>query len=169
MNEKQDGFYNQPTVAVAPPPAYGPPTVSPLPAGVLTYAVAIYVYNATDYGDLNMLQHDRIAVSEYVNGEWWRGRNERDGQEGIFPRNYVRVVNDDKGMVAPPPQGGGYGNMPMDVSQGGAAPAVAEDPKKKGAASKIGGKLGNAAIFGAGGEFCEHRPAGCDCGANYKL
>jgi LAS seventeen-binding protein 1/2 len=164
VNEKQNGYYNPPpTAAVAPPPAYGTPVAPPPVAAarpVLTYAVALYVYNATDIGDLTLEQHDRVAVSEYMNGEWWKGRNERTGQEGIFPRSYVRVA-EDKGMTptpvgaygnVPPPQSG-YGNMPMDVSQGAAAPAGAEDPKKKGAASKIGGKLGNAAIFGAGGEF----------------
>jgi len=158
-NEKQNGYYDPPTSTVAPPPAYGTPVPPPpvaAAAPVLTYAVALYAYNATDAGDLNLQQHDRVAVSEYMNAEWWKGRNERTGQEGIFPRSYVRV--EERGMAPPPagvygnvpPPQSGYGNMPMDVSQGAAAPAGAEDPKKKGAASKIGGKLGNAAIFGAG-------------------
>jgi LAS seventeen-binding protein 1/2 len=159
-NEKQNGYYNPPTSAVAPPPAYGTPALPPPApvAPVLTYAVALYAYNATDAGDLSLQQNDRVAVSEYMNAEWWKGRNERTGQEGIFPRSYVRV--EERGMPPPapggygnvPPAPSGYGNMPMDVSQGAAAPPGAEDPKKKGAASKIGGKLGNAAIFGAGGE-----------------
>jgi hypothetical protein len=146
-NAKQNSYYNEPSKSVVPPPAYGAtPVPPPAPvAPILTHAVALYAYNATDAGDLSLQQHDRIAVSEYMNAEWWKGRNERTGQEGIFPRSYVRV--EEKNM---PPQPSTYGNMPVDVAQG-AAPG-AEDPKKKGMAGKIGGKLGNAAIFGAGGK-----------------
>lgn len=78
-----------------------------------------------------------------MNAEWWKGKNERTNQEGIFPRSYVRI--EEKSVAAP----SSYGNVPMDVSQG-TQPA---EEKKKGTASKIGGKLGNAAIFGAGGMF----------------
>jgi hypothetical protein len=122
----------------------------------------MYAYNATDAGDLNLQQHDRVAVTEYMNAEWWKGRNERTGQEGIFPRSYVRV--EDKNM---PPQPSTYGNMPMDVSQGAAGAPGAED-KKKGMAGKIGGKLGNAAIFGAGGKSCNDR-LNCQQMTNFGL
>jgi len=138
-NEKQNLFAD-PTPS-APPPAYGS-TPAPAPS-VLTHAVSLYAYSGTDAGDLSLLANDRIAVTEYMNGEWWKGRNERTGAEGIFPRSYVRV---EEKSVAGTPQPSNYGNVPMDVSQGGQG----EDPKKKGTASKIGGKLGNAAIFGAG-------------------
>jgi len=140
-NEKQN-YYNEPQ-QIAPPPAYNS-TPPPLPpsAPVLTYATALYAYSATDAGDLVLHANDRIAVTEYMNGEWWKGRNERTSQEGIFPRSYVRV--EEKALTAPAPSS--YGNMPVEVSQG----AGQEGEKKKGTAQKIGGKLGNAAIFGAG-------------------
>jgi hypothetical protein len=91
-----------------------------------------------------------------MNAEWWKGRNERTGAEGIFPRSYVRV--EEKAMQQP----SSYGNMPVDVAQG----AQPEGDKKKGTAQKIGGKLGNAALFGAGGKVC---PACCWSDANQPV
>ena len=59
---------------------------------------------------------DRIAITEYMNAEWWKGRNERTGQEGIFPRSYVNV-SEEKGPTVPAaadqPQPSNYGNMPL--------------------------------------------------------
>ena len=127
-----------------PPPAYGgSPGMPPPPP--LAHAVALYAYAPTDAGDLELRPNDGVAVLEYTNAEWWKGRNERSGTEGIFPRSYVRVED-----RAPPPmqQQSNYGNVPMDVSQGGQ-----QESKGNGMGKKIGGKLGNAALFGAGGEL----------------
>ncbi|CAG7989058.1 unnamed protein product [Penicillium nalgiovense] len=85
-----------------------------------------------------------------MNADWWRGRNERTGQEGIFPRSYVTVVNEKAGLSSPPPTN--YGNMPLAVSQSG-QPENPDDPKSnklEEGGKKFGKKLGNAAIFGAG-------------------
>ncbi|KAK3064751.1 hypothetical protein LTS18_004370 [Coniosporium uncinatum] len=142
-NEKQNGYYNPPEQVSAPPPAY-PATPAP-PA--LAQASALYAYNPTDAGDLALLPNDRIAVSEYMNAEWWKGKNERTGLDGIFPRSYVKVVEDKAPVSAP----SNYGNMPLDVASGSGTP---NDPAKpnKGAemGKKFGKKMGNAAIFGAG-------------------
>lgn len=155
-NEKQNGFPTPSATPVAPPPAYPTPVpaYSAIPV-ILAHATSLYAYNPTDAGDLALLPNDNIAVTEYMNAEWWKGRNERTGQEGIFPRSYVRV-NEDKRPMITAPQPSNYGNMPLDVSQSGgsAAPAVGPDGKvpNKGAemGKKFGKKLGNAAIFGAG-------------------
>jgi LAS seventeen-binding protein 1/2 len=146
-NEKSP-YYPTPVPAPAPPAYASTPQPPPPPvAPILTYAVALYAYSASDAGDLALLAGDRIAVTEYMNAEWWKGKSERTGAEGIFPRSYVRV--EEKRDFGPPPPSN-YGNMPMDVAQGAQQPA---DPEKKSTASKIGGKLGNAALFGAGGKF----------------
>lgn len=115
----------------------------------LTTAVALYAYTATDAGDLNLQPNDRIAVTEYMNAEWWKGRNERTGHEGIFPRSYVRV--EEKAMD-PVPQPSSYGNMPHDVAQQPvmAGPVDNKHSKLQDGGKKFGKKLGNAAIFGAG-------------------
>lgn len=111
----------------------------------------MYAYNPTDAGDLALMPNDSVAVTEYMNAEWWKGRNERTQQEGIFPRSYVRVTED---KAAPPPSN--YGNMPLDVASGAgqqAQPAAAGGiggGKGSEMGKKFGKKLGNAAIFGAG-------------------
>jgi hypothetical protein len=105
-----------------------------------------------------------------MNGDWWMGRNERTGAEGIFPRAYVVVESDNheksNGMgwqppqqaqyAAPVPAGGGYPAAPggMQPYQAQAQPQQGQEgeggSKVGDAGKKIGKKLGNAAIFGAG-------------------
>ncbi|KAF2400208.1 SH3-domain-containing protein [Trichodelitschia bisporula] len=141
-NEKAHGYYTAPAHH-NPPPAY-PVAPAPPAAPPLAHAVALYAYSGADAGDLPLQPNDRVVVTEYMNAEWWKGRNERSGMEGIFPRTYVRV--EEKA------QGSGYGNMPLEVSQGGGQAAEGDGKAGKGAemGKKIGKKLGNAAIFGAG-------------------
>lgn len=114
----------------------------------------MYQYNAQDAGDLALMPNDNIVVTEYMNNEWWKGRNDRTGQEGIFPASYVR--RDEKSIVpaaSPAPVASNYGNMPMDVSNG-AQQQPHDDPqnpsKFEQGGKKFGKKLGNAAVFGAG-------------------
>ncbi|KAI4761633.1 NAD(P)-binding protein [Aureobasidium sp. EXF-12344] len=145
-DEKKHGnsFYQPsptPTPAQA-PPAYAAPPPSMPP---LAQATALYAYNGTDAGDLELHPNDHINVTEYMNAEWWKGKSSRTGQEGIFPRSYVRVIENTLPQSAPT----NYGNMPLEVSgQGdgsGKVPTKGEEMGKK-----FGKKLGNAAIFGAG-------------------
>jgi len=144
------GYYADNTVNV-PPPAY--PSVPATPAGppVIAYASAMYQYNAQDAGDLALMPNDRITVSEYMNNEWWKGRNERTGMEGIFPASYVRKEEKSIVPVSAPsvPVPSNYGNMPLDVSHGAQQPAQ-EPSKVETNGKKFGKKLGNAAILGAG-------------------
>lgn len=118
---------NEKTGHWQPSPSPQPPAYSQAQqqAPTLAYATALYAYVPTDAGDLALSPNDRIAVTEYMNAEWWKGRCERTGQEGIFPRSYVR--SEEKGMApqSPPPQqqpqqsGGYYGPGPMPVDTGG--------------------------------------------------
>ena len=109
----------------------------------------MYEYQPSDAGDLALLPNDRIAITEFMNADWAKGRNERTGQEGIFPRSYVNVV-DEKSAAAqfkPPPTPSNYGNMPLDVSQNGGGSAVAGaggNSKLNQNGKKFGKKLGNA-------------------------
>lgn len=147
LNEKSS-LHNQ--FSTPPPPAYqqGPP--------VLSVASALYAYTPTDAGDLALQPNDRIQVLEHMNNDWWRGRNERTNLEGIFPRSYVRVI-EEKSVPpapvppAPVPQPTNYGNMPLEVSQSGSGPQAEGKHSRFGEqGKKFGKKLGNAAIFGAG-------------------
>ena len=93
------------------PPAPPPPTKP-----VLTNARALYKYAGSDQRDLSFERDDQIAVHEYMNADWWMGRNLRTGQEGIFPQNDVQV--EEKQMwppapAGPPVQAAGYHQGPQ--------------------------------------------------------
>ncbi len=165
-----------------PPPTYAQSTVSPpsLPSRtpapappapekpVLAHARALYKYTATDARDLSFDRDDRVAVHEYMNADWWMGRNERTGAEGIFPRSYVVIDNDNisekvgyqqpqYAQPVPVQQYGAVGGYPAAPPAGQAVqPYGQQQGEQEGgskvgeAGKKIGKKLGNAAIFGAG-------------------
>jgi len=140
LNEKQNSLAPTPSPA-PPPPAYAS---SPPP---LATATALYSYSTLEEGDLVLQPNDNISVLEYTNGEWWRGRNERTGLEGIFPSAYVRVVDDKRKSASAT----NYGNVPLQVSQDGAPPNQESGGHSKLGENgkKFGKKIGNAAIFGA--------------------
>jgi LAS seventeen-binding protein 1/2 len=80
----------------------------------------------------------------------WRGRNERTGLEGIFPRSYVNVV-EEKRPPMPGSHPSDYGNLPLAVSQSGPSSQPGRQTSKlEEHGKKFGKKMGNAAIFGAG-------------------
>ena len=55
-------------------------------------AVALYEFAATDSGDLGLKKGQVVAVVDKVgNGDWWKGRA-TNGRMGIFPSNYVEVL-----------------------------------------------------------------------------
>lgn len=133
--------------------------------------MALWQYATPDARDLNMHPGDHISVSEFVNAEWWLGRNLRTGEEGVFPSNYIRRENFPSPM-AQQQHNGYHGDQkhspgpqqhqqpgPSDPYSNSVPPmAVAEqqhggeEKPNKGAemGKKFGSKLGNAAIFGAG-------------------
>ncbi|KAH0563371.1 hypothetical protein GP486_002061 [Trichoglossum hirsutum] len=147
LNEKQKNSHTPVPLPVAqPPPTYTSAVSSPPP---LAAASALYAFNPIDSGDLAMLPNDRISVLEYTNNEWWKGRNERTGLEGVFPCSYVSVV-EEKITSA---KAKSYGNLPLEVSQGGRSSGQEDGkPSKLGeTGKKFGKKMGDAAIFGAVG------------------
>ncbi|MCJ1302140.1 hypothetical protein MMC08_004943 [Hypocenomyce scalaris] len=163
-NRKTDTYPSPPSVSPAPPPAYGAPQPPPSPQGppVLATASALYVYNPADKGDLALLPNDRVFITEFMNADWAKGRSERSGLVGIFPRSYVSVW-DEKGGFGPWQQqqqqqqrpgpvgyGDGYGNVPVQVAQAPVGGGMGGHGKLGGMGMKVGKKLGNAAIFGAG-------------------
>jgi LAS seventeen-binding protein 1/2 len=156
----------------------GPPAPPPTKP-VIANARALYKYTAADDRDLSFERDDRVQVFEYMNDDWWMGRNVRTGAEGIFPKNYVEIdyaapppggfANEKAGFYAPPPGAGAGagGNLPppqqnpynanvppMAVAEGSGGQAAQQNGEGGGKAGqmgkKFGKKLGNAAIFGAG-------------------
>ncbi|KAK3310827.1 SH3 domain-containing protein [Chaetomium strumarium] len=169
----QPPSYAQSTASPPSLPARNPPPATVPDKPVLVHARALYTYHASDARDCSFERDDRIAVHEYMNADWWMGRNLRTGQEGIFPRNYVVVDSsvDEKQQQhpAPSPAAGYYPVAPVPVSGYHAPPPAApvgqwqgqdqqqQQQQQDGGNSKLGEhgkkfgkKLGNAAIFGAG-------------------
>ncbi|KAK0703479.1 SH3 domain-containing protein [Lasiosphaeria miniovina] len=192
--------YNQSTGG--PPPLPGRRQPPPPPSKpVLTHARALFRYEASDARDCSFERDDRVAVYEYMNADWWMGRNLRTGQEGIFPKSYVEPETaaaspvpqpwnsnpsnnswDEKngaaggypgampyqppaqpqyvtGGMLPPPAPGQFSNPyngsappPMAIADGqqGQQGQQGEESGVSKHGKKIGKKLGNAAIFGAG-------------------
>jgi hypothetical protein len=159
------------------PPSYDdtPPPSLPVRQStkpIIAHARALYRYAASDGRDVAFEKDDKIAVHEYMNDDWWMGQNQRTGQEGIFPRNYVLVEHQEKAPTpqwqppaqpqygypaqqhqGPPAHQNPYDSHvpPMAVSQGGQpSEGKAEPGKAQEYGKKFGKKLGNAAIFGAG-------------------
>lgn len=97
------------TTSAAPPalPNRNSPNPPPPSKPVIAHARALYRYAAGDARDVSFERDDRVAVYEFMNADWWMGRNERTGQEGIFPRTYVEQL---------PPQSSPGGGMPPPVS-----------------------------------------------------
>ncbi|KAK4626656.1 hypothetical protein CLAFUW4_04727 [Fulvia fulva] len=144
LNEKNSGYF----APENPPPAYNaPPPAANWPP--LCQATALYAYTSTDAGDLELHPHDHVTVTEYMNAEWWKGKSSRTGQEGIFPRSYVKVTEEKGAAPMAQANGNNYGNMPLETSGmgngDGKVPGKGQEMGKK-----FGKKLGNAAIFGAG-------------------
>ncbi|KAI6717174.1 hypothetical protein JHW43_000349 [Diplocarpon mali] len=165
------------------PPAYRTPALpahSPAPPPMKAeIARATAQYRYSEPGDCNFEPGDQISILEYMNQDWWLGKNLRTGLEGVFPATYVTLVpmqnmymnphgvyGNEKGYAgypaqhAPPPppqQMQPPAPGPSNPYNSSVPPmAIAEQPtddkSSKGSemGKKFGKKLGNAAIFGAG-------------------
>jgi hypothetical protein len=127
------------TILVIPPPYPGQQQSQPR----LCEATALYAYPASDPGDLALLPNDKIDVQEYVNQDWWRGQSQRTKQVGIFPKNYVQAGPSEGDRM------GGF-NQPLPGMQQPNDQPHGQPSKMQEAGMKMGKKVGNAALFGAG-------------------
>lgn len=124
------------------------PDVRPVPAPMgLGMAEAIYEYVSTDPHDLPFKRGDTIILLELINADWWRGRI--GTREGIFPSSYVKRIGEVSIAALPPADEKNYSSYAPVMYSAPAQVGVVQD-KKNGKLHQIGGKLGNAAIFGAG-------------------
>lgn len=132
-NHNEPPSYAQTTTAAPPAlPSRNTPQPPPPSKPVIAHARALYRYAAGDARDLSFERDDRIAVHEFMNADWWMGRCERTGQEGIFPRTYVEQLPDapqNNGYAAPAygekAPGGMYGSPAPGQPQYGGYPPPA--------------------------------------------
>ncbi|KAL6453077.1 PIN3 [PSI+] inducibility protein 3 [Candida maltosa Xu316] len=103
------------TLSVPPPaypPAQPPQSNTPKPLG---YCTATYDYKAQQSGDLDLSKGDKLAITEHLSEDWWKGYKRGSGPEktGVFPSNYVQTISESeyetKERAAPAPyQQNGY-------------------------------------------------------------
>lgn len=69
-------------------------------------AVAQYDYERAEDNELELQEGELVTDIDMVDDDWWMGTNSR-GEQGLFPSNYVELVEDDgeedAGAGAPPP------------------------------------------------------------------
>ncbi|KAI5957942.1 hypothetical protein KGF57_002750 [Candida theae] len=52
-------------------------------------------------GDLGFLENELIQVFSIVDESWWSGKLRRNGAEGIFPREYVSIMEEETSRTPP--------------------------------------------------------------------
>lgn len=82
MTELTGADRKQPPIPTSPPPY------------LVGHAEVLYEYDGTEKDDLTIKPGQIIGIIEFVNQDWWRGKND-DGEQGIFPSNYVKLVKDE--------------------------------------------------------------------------
>lgn len=54
-------------------------------------AIAVYEYEAAEEGEVGFAEGDLIESIDQIDEGWWSGTNPQ-GETGLFPSNYVEVV-----------------------------------------------------------------------------
>jgi len=86
---------HQRSLSLAQPPYIAPKpelTVPLSPKDGIARAIALYNFQAVEAGDLSFSKGEVITVTQKSDSsdDWWTGK--ANGQEGIFPANFVEVV-----------------------------------------------------------------------------
>jgi len=64
-------------------------------------AIAQYDYEKAEENELELREGERVYNIDMVDEDWWMGENSR-GEKGLFPSNYVELVEGSSGGAAPP-------------------------------------------------------------------
>ncbi|KAJ9669163.1 actin binding protein [Coniosporium apollinis] len=79
-------------------------------------AIAQYDYEKAEDNELELRDGEEITDIEMVDEDWWMGRNSR-GEAGLFPSNYVELIEDS--AASPPPAA-----APATATSSASAPAA---------------------------------------------
>lgn len=97
-----------------------------------TTAVAQYDYEKDEDNEVEFKEGDIIVDIEFVDEEWWSGKNSRTNEVGVFPGSYVTIQKEDE-------SGNDLGNTEPTshaaepTSQAAEPAAVAAEPQTAGA------------------------------------
>lgn len=64
------------------------------------FVEAKYEFVGTEANDLSLKPGMKIEVLEKLNADWWRGQAVDSGTVGIFPSNYIEVIESKNGATA---------------------------------------------------------------------
>jgi NADPH oxidase len=60
---------------------------------VAAYARAMYAYAAQASDEMDLQEDDDVEVEVRNADGWWLGTNKKSGKKGLFPANYVQVID----------------------------------------------------------------------------
>ena len=94
-------------------------------------AVILYDYEKAEDNEVELREGDHVTDIDMVDEDWWMGTNPQ-GERGLFPANYVELVegDDDGGAAAPP--------LPSH-------PSAVQEPEPPAAAAQAAGSSGPTA------------------------
>ncbi|KAI1074030.1 hypothetical protein F5B20DRAFT_472236 [Whalleya microplaca] len=90
-------------------------------------ALIQYDYEKAEDNELELREGEYVTNIEMVDEDWWMGSNSR-GETGLFPSNYVELVDDDESAPAPPPAAAQPQAAPEPEPAHAAAAAAASGP-----------------------------------------
>jgi len=64
-------------------------------------ALVLYDYEKAEDNELELADGDYVTNIEMVDEDWWMGTNSK-GESGLFPSNYVELVEEEE-VTSPPP------------------------------------------------------------------
>lgn len=87
-----------PTRSLEPEPAAPSlPTRQALePLAVSIKAIAEYEYTKDEDNEIGFGEGDLIVDIEFIDDDWWSGKNSQTGESGLFPSSYVNIIKDDE-------------------------------------------------------------------------
>lgn len=81
-------------------------------------AIVQYDYEKAEDNELELHENEYVTDIDMVDEDWWMGRNPR-GETGLFPANYVELVDDEQGGgAAPAPTAGIAHESSMQANAG---------------------------------------------------
>ncbi|KAI8636889.1 hypothetical protein BD408DRAFT_425418 [Parasitella parasitica] len=93
-------------------------------------AVVLFEYDASETNEMSLLEGEVITQIDQVDEGWWFGVSEDGQKQGLFPANYVQIVEQEEPATAeipappPPPPVPVHPEEPQQQSQGGVAVAL---------------------------------------------
>ncbi|KAJ3327134.1 hypothetical protein HDU76_012338 [Blyttiomyces sp. JEL0837] len=104
--ERRDRERREAEAAAAPPPPPPAPAVPTTSASQGLRAMVLYTYEPQEENEVEMEENEIMTEIEMLDEGWWSGKNSK-GKVGLFPSNYVQLIEDIDPQVddepAPPP------------------------------------------------------------------